>query len=83
MRYVSRRLEKSELNNQLLARCESRGREVYSAGGKYLGLAETVERAELWSASSCLLKMAKRAAEGTAPTREEWIAIVERILKTP
>jgi hypothetical protein len=90
MRYVSRHARKTELNNTslreqrrsaLLGRCEARGREVYTAGGQYLGLAETPERAELWGACAELLKLCKRGADGQPPSQAEFAEVVGRILK--
>lgn len=86
MRYVSRHPNKSEqgsvvkTNLRLLTRCEARGREVYTAGGQYLGLAENPETARLWGESPALLKLCKEAAEGTPPTRERFLEAVARVL---
>lgn len=94
MRYVSRQMGKSEPNNEpnasdirtqrrsvLLARCEARGREVYTAGGQYLGLAETPERAEAWATIGDLLKLCKRGADGQMPSQAEFAEVVSRLLK--
>jgi hypothetical protein len=65
----------------LLTRCEARGREVYTAGGQYLGLAETPERAAAWAEVGELLKLCKRGADGQPPSQEEFAAAVGRLLK--
>jgi hypothetical protein len=80
MRNVSRHLAKSELNKRRLAmRCEVRGREIYSAGGQYLGLAETAEQAEVWGQTGEMLKLCEEAAAGQTPSRERFADIVKRI----
>ena len=95
MRYVSRVPNKSEQDSTektnhgvsgqrrtaLLTRCEARGREVYTAGGQYLGLAENAERAAAWAKVGELLSLAKRVADGKAPTQAEAAALVSQILK--
>jgi len=72
---------RGQRRSALLTRCEARGREVYTAGGQYLGLAETSERAQLWGKCAELLKLAKRAADGQAPSQAEFAEVVSQILK--
>lgn len=83
MKYVSRHQEASVSNKRtrILARCEVRGREVYTSGGQYLGLAENEDHAKLWSRSPEMLRLCDRAAGGHPPTAEEFRLCIEGLIK--